>query len=122
MDTKNLTRGYIQSWNFTLEHRIGDWIATAGYVATRSVNQLAGLDQNWGGIGEGNAGRQLNKQFGRTATTQLFGSLGTAKYDSLQTQISLHRLFYVGMIVGGDAGSGWVGATIEVRGLSGRIS
>ena len=37
-------------------------------------------------------------------------------------QISLHRLFYVGMIVGGDAGSGWVGATIEVRGLSGRIS
>ncbi len=39
-----------------------------------------------------------------------------------QAQISLHRLFYVGMIVGGDAGSGWVGATIEVRGLSGRIS
>ena len=39
-----------------------------------------------------------------------------------EPQISLHRLFYVGMIVGGDAGSGWVGATIEVRGLSGRIS
>ena len=38
------------------------------------------------------------------------------------TQISLHRLFYVGMIVGGDAGSGWVGATVDVRGLSGRIS
>ena len=65
MDTNNLTRGYIQSWNFTLERRFGDWIATAGYVATRSVNQLAGLEQNWGDIGEGNAGRQLVKKFGR---------------------------------------------------------
>ena len=87
MDTDNLTRGYIQSWNFTLERRFGDWIATAGYVATRSVNQLAGLDQNWGGIGEGAAGRQLFKRYGRTTTTQLFGSLGTAKYDSLQTKL-----------------------------------
>jgi len=30
MDTNNLTRGYIQSWNLTVEHRIGSWIATAG--------------------------------------------------------------------------------------------
>ena len=87
MDTNNLTRGYIRSWNVSLERRFGDWIATAGYVATRSVNQLAGLDQNWGEIGEGNAGRQLNKKFGRTAATTLFGSLGTAKYDSLQTKL-----------------------------------
>ncbi|MDE0104810.1 MAG: TonB-dependent receptor [Bryobacterales bacterium] len=87
MDTNNLTRGYIQSWNFTLERRFGDWIATAGYVATRSVNQLAGLEQNWGDIGEGNAGRQLVKKFGRAAGTTLFGSLGTAKYDSLQTKL-----------------------------------
>ncbi len=87
MDTDNLTRGYIQSWNFTLERRFGDWIGTAGYVATRSVNQLAGLEQNWGGIGEGNAGRQLVKKFGRAAGTTLFGSLGTAKYDSLQTKL-----------------------------------
>ena len=87
MDTNNLTRGYIQSWNFTLERRFGNWIGTAGYVATRSVNQLAGLEQNWGDIGEGNPGRQLYKQFGRPAGTALFGSLGTAKYDSLQTKL-----------------------------------
>ncbi len=87
MDTNNLVRGYIQSWNVSLERRFGDWIGTASYVATRSVNQLAGLDQNWGDIGEGNAGRQLFKTFGRTAATTLFGSLGTAKYDSLQTKL-----------------------------------
>lgn len=97
MDTNNLTRGYIQSWNFSLERRLGDWIATAGYVATRSVNQLAGLEQNWGEVGEGNAGRQLNQKFGRSAGTTLFGSLGTAKYDSLQ--LKLARRAAEGLIV-----------------------
>ena len=87
MDTNNLTRGYIQSWNFTLERRFGDWIGTAGYVATRSVNQLAGLEQNWGEIGERLAGAQLFQRFGRGAGTTLFGSLGTAKYDALQTKL-----------------------------------
>ncbi len=86
-DENNATRGYIQSWNLTAERRIGDWIATAGYVATRSVNQLAGLDQNWAPIGGETAGRVLNQQFGRAAGTSLFGSLGTAKYDSLQTKL-----------------------------------
>ena len=88
MDTNNLVRGYIQSWNFTIEKRFGSWIGSTGYVATRSVNQLAALDQNWGPVGEGNAGRQLNKRFpGRTVDTFLFGSLGTPKYDSLQSKL-----------------------------------
>ncbi len=30
---ENYKRGYIQSWNFTLEKQWGDWIATAGYEA-----------------------------------------------------------------------------------------
>ncbi len=97
MDTNNLTRGYIQSWNLTLERRFGNWIGTAGYVATRSVNQLAGLEQNWGDLGEGNAGRQLVKKFGRAAGTVLFGSLGTAKYDALQAK--LQRRFTDGLQV-----------------------
>ena len=56
-------------------------------MATRSVNQLAGLEQNWAPLGTNNAGRVLNQKFGRTAATTLFGSLGTAKYDSLQTKL-----------------------------------
>ena len=44
----NAVRGYVQSWNFTLEQRFGSWIGSVGYVATRSVNQLAQLQQNWG--------------------------------------------------------------------------
>ncbi len=86
-DADNAVRGYIQSWNLTLEHRLGAWLGSAGYVATRSVNQLAGLEQNWAPIGTGNPGRVLNQKFGRVAGTRLFGSLGTAKYDSLQTKL-----------------------------------
>jgi hypothetical protein len=83
-DTNNAVRGYIQSWNFTLEKRFASWITSAGYVATRSVNPLVNMEQNWSPIDGGNALRQLNQKFGRTAGTALHGSLGTAKYDSLQ--------------------------------------
>ena len=42
-----LERGYIQSWNFTLEKQLpGDWVAQAGYVATRTIRQLGYLDLN----------------------------------------------------------------------------
>ncbi|MEZ5394717.1 MAG: TonB-dependent receptor [Bryobacterales bacterium] len=88
IEQNNAVRGYIQSWNLTMEKRVGSWIGSAGYVATRSINQLASLEQNWSYIGEGNAGRQLNLRFpGRIASTALHGSLGTPKYDSLQTKL-----------------------------------
>jgi hypothetical protein len=84
-DPDNTRRGYIQSWNFTLEKELpGRWIAAAGYVATRSVNQMASLEQNWSQIGGGSAGRQMVQKFNRTAPTEMLASLGTAKYDSLQ--------------------------------------
>jgi hypothetical protein len=87
MDNTNTTRGYIQSWNFTLERRFGSWIGTAGYVATRSNNQLVRLDQNWAPIDGGTDGRVLNQKFGRTVDTYTHGSLGVTKYDSLQTKL-----------------------------------
>ncbi len=83
----NADRGYIQSWNFTLEKQLaGNWIVSAGYVATRSVRHFRRIDANWSPIGGGNAGKQLVKKFGRNATTTFYGSLGTHKYDSLQVR------------------------------------
>ena len=94
MDNNNAVRGYIQSWNASIEKRFaGDWIGTVSYVGTRSVNQLAALEQNWSPIGTGNGGRILNTPaFGnRQVLTQLFGSMGTPKYDGLQTKLE-HRM------------------------------
>jgi hypothetical protein len=94
----NAVRGYVQSWNLTMEKRLGSWIGSAGYVATRSVNQLAAIQQNWGPIGEGNAGRVLNRRFGRSVSAVNFGSFGTPKYDSLQAK--LDRRFSNGIQMG----------------------
>jgi len=90
IDNNNLVRGYIQSWNLTAEKRLGGWIASAGYVATRTTDQLHQLDANWSPIGTGAAGQVLNRRFGRTAATRFLGTLGTAKYDSLQMRLE-HR-------------------------------
>lgn len=81
-------RGYVQSWNFFIEQQLpGDWIAAAGYVATRSTGWFTELDANWGEIGCGSSCRQLFERFGRTAATSYFGSVGTPKYDALQTRL-----------------------------------
>jgi hypothetical protein len=84
---ENFRRGYVQSWNLTLEKQLGSWIGSAGYVATRSIRQTAFLNANWADLGAGNAGRQLVRRFGRTAATTYIGHVGTAKYDSLQARL-----------------------------------
>jgi hypothetical protein len=96
---KDFQRGYIQSWNFTLQKQLpGDVTVQAGYVATRSVRQLGYLDINSGQvIGQGNAGRPLQAKFGRSAATTLVTPLGTTEYDSLQA--TLQRRFAKGMQV-----------------------
>lgn len=84
-------RGYIQSWNLTLEKEFArGWVGQAAYVATRSVNQLGVLDMNVGQLGGGNASRPLNVLFGRTAATEFVQPVGNTHYDSLQTSLK-HR-------------------------------
>jgi hypothetical protein len=92
-------RGYVQSWNFTLQKSI-PWrfVAQAGYVATRQVNQVGFRELNVAPINGGTAGRVLNQRFGRTAETRLVTPIGNSHYDSLQA--SLERRFAQGLQVG----------------------
>ncbi len=82
----DLRRGYIQSWNFTLEKQLGkDTVVQAGYVATRQTKELALLDYNAGQTpGAGTAGQPLFSTFGRTAITNVIQSVGNTHYDALQ--------------------------------------
>jgi hypothetical protein len=102
-----LERGYIQSWNFTLEKELpGQWVAQAGYVATRSIRQLGFLDLNvespiaptgcvpgsaTAGCG-GNASRPFYDAAhdNRIATTSIITPIATIHYDALQTKLD-HR-------------------------------
>ncbi len=84
---KNFVRGYIQSWNLSLEKQWGEWIGTASYVATRSTRQMSRIEANWSDLGTGNGGRRLRLLYGRTANTLFWGSIGTPMYDALQVKI-----------------------------------
>ncbi len=83
----NYVRGYIQTWNFTIEQQVRSWLMSAGYVASRDVDPQTNLQMNWSPINGGTAGEQLNRPpINRTASTQYIGTLGTNTYDSLQTR------------------------------------
>jgi hypothetical protein len=91
-------RGYLQSWNFTVEQNVGaGFVAEAAYVATRQIRQLGYRQLNWAPVGGGNPGRQLFQSFGRTANTRIADAIGNSHYDSLQAQ--LRRRFFGGYSV-----------------------
>lgn len=92
-------RGYIQSWNFTLERQLPwEMVGSVGYVATRTIHQL--LDRNINTVGPGldtsSANRPLAQLYGRTIATNMWDGWATGKYDSLQANLQKnmsHGLF-----------------------------
>ena len=96
---KNLHRGYIQSWNLTVEKQLGGgFTGQVGYVATRSTRQLGFIDINAGEIPFTNTTTQpLLQQWGRTAATTFLEPLGNGIYNSLQA--SLRRRFSKGLML-----------------------
>ena len=115
-NTDSFTRGYIQSWNFTLQKRLpSGWVAQAGYVATRTVNQPGKINLNVenpttpAGCTPGNCGGSASRMFNyngsnsaicastastalgcRTGATSIITSVGANHYDSLQSTLK-HR-------------------------------
>ena len=87
---RQLHRGYIQSWNFIIEHKLpARLVGSVGYVGTASVNGFAFLDINASQIpGLGNGGRPLFNKFGRTVTTREFDGRTHSTYHSLQATIN----------------------------------
>ena len=92
-------RGYIRSWNVAVQKELKwGFVGEAAYVGTRQIDQLGFRELNWSPIGGGQAGRQLNQQFGRTGQTRLIAPIGDSQYDALQTR--LDRRFANGFQLG----------------------
>ncbi|TAM82748.1 MAG: hypothetical protein EPN47_08840 [Acidobacteria bacterium] len=109
----DLKRGYIQSWNVTLEKELAHgWQAQAGYVATRTIRQLGFQDlnvetpigpagctvgTNCGGLASlpffynyasGGCSNVASTDPGcRRASTNIVAPIGNMHYDSLQTTL-----------------------------------
>ncbi|MFB3904528.1 MAG: TonB-dependent receptor domain-containing protein [Acidobacteriota bacterium] len=99
---ETLDRGYIQSWNLTVQKRLpGDLVGEVGYIATRSIRQLGYRDLNAGQvIGAGSAGQPYFATFGRTARTAMFTPIGHSRYDAMQVRVE--RRFTNGFAVNGN--------------------
>jgi hypothetical protein len=93
-------RGYIQSFNFTIQQDIGGGFnGQVGYVGSRAIRQTVQQNINSSGPGGGNPGRALAQKFpGRFSNINLFTPFRTAQYDSLQSQ--LNRRFHGGSQLG----------------------
>ena len=63
-------RGYVESWNFTVQRDIGGGLnLQAAYVGSRGVRQTVNQNINAAGPGGGNNGRALFPPFGRPPTS-----------------------------------------------------
>ena len=81
-------RGYIQSWNLTLQKELKwNFVGEVGYVATRQIRQLGLGELNWAPVGTGRSGQQLFQKFGRTARARVITPIGGTHYDSLQARL-----------------------------------
>jgi hypothetical protein len=93
-------RGYIQSWNATLERQL-PWamVGSAGYVATRTIHQLISRNINTVGPGVGTttANLPLAQLYGRTISMLMWDGIGVSNYHSLQS--SLNKNFTNGLMM-----------------------
>jgi len=96
-----ITRGYVQSWNFTFERNLpGNVVTSIGYVGTQTTNQLGDQDINASStFGGGASSRPFAARFGRTIATNLWDGFASSNYHALQT--SVRRSFAKGLMLQG---------------------
>jgi hypothetical protein len=85
----HLRRGYIQSWNFTLERQLPmDFLLSVGYVGNQTVGQFLDRDINAAPVGTGPTGRPLFATQGRLIGANMWDGWGNANYHSLQVAVN----------------------------------
>lgn len=98
---KELKRGYIQSWNLIVEHKLpSEMVASVGYVGTHSVNGFGFTQLNVSNTpGAGEDGQPLYAKFGRTGDTMVWNGRYDSNYHALQA--TLNRRFTGGLFLKG---------------------
>ncbi len=93
-----LNRGYIQSYNFTIERELpAALVVTGAYVGTATTHQFADHEMNAGYPGSGTAGLPLYQMWGRSVSTLFEDGWLSSHYNSLQ--LTLNRRMTQGLLV-----------------------
>jgi hypothetical protein len=92
-------RGYIQSWNFTLQKELSQgMLASVAYVGNQVNGIMSTLNANAGDVGCNAACVPLYASFGRLAQTSVVGPIGNSHYEALQ--LSLQKRYANGFAMG----------------------
>jgi outer membrane receptor protein involved in Fe transport len=83
----NPRRGYVHSFNATIQREIAGFVADISYVGSRGVRMPGAVNINAAGPGKTNSDRPLAKLYGRTADTILYDYMLNTSYDSLQAKL-----------------------------------
>jgi len=95
-----LNRGYIQSYNFTIERQFpGAFIVSAAFVGTATTHQFADHELNAGAPGSGTAGLPLAGPLGRRVSTLFEDGWLSSHYNALQ--VAINRRFSTGLLIKG---------------------
>ncbi len=93
-------RGYIQSWNFTVERKLpANFLVSAGYVGNQTVRQFLDRDINAAPIGTGALGRPLVATQNRRIEALMWDGWGNSNYHSLQ--VAINKEFSKGLFLKG---------------------
>ena len=109
-------RGYINSWNLTLEKELGAWLFQAGYVGNTAVDLHSVYDINYGQLGEGVQSGAIYKLNQTTATESAILPYEHTNYNSFQAVIQ-KRLTQGYMIRASYTLSKWLGLCCDVNGF-----
>jgi len=86
---QNFRRGYINSFNLTVERQFAGFVGNVGYVGSRGIRPLSNINVNPATPGGGTAGRVLNARFGGTwGDINQLTPLANSYYDSLQAKLT----------------------------------
>jgi hypothetical protein len=93
-------RGYVNSYNLTVEQQFKGVVIDTGYVGTMAVRPLVNMNVNASAPGAGNAGGLLSTALGQTYTGTINALVPFKNnyYNSLQTKATRH--FSDGSLVG----------------------
>ena len=84
-----LHRGYVQSWNFTIERKLpSDIIGSVAYVGQHSVHLMADDNINSEAPGGGVAGLPFYQQFGRSVATSMWDGYLSSSFNSMQVAVN----------------------------------
>jgi len=95
-------RGYVQSWNFTIERKLPEQIvASVGYVGQHSAHIFGDYNINVGFPGSGTTGLPYNSPLydNRTIPTDMWDGYLNSSYNSLQ--VAFNRSFSSGLMLKG---------------------